>query len=110
MEIYQYKMDKDLTLSPYNKTACSFSPSTPLLIGRKYEAFVDVVTKNKTMYEHTARKEKAKIQKDHTQKIVKLLQDIEFPPYVFKLDQQYTLPLALKVVNIISLRYESLSL
>ena len=73
MEVYQYKTDKDLMLPPYNKTVCSFSPNTPLSIARKCEAFVDVVTKNKTMYKQAVRKEEVKIQKGYTQKIVKLL-------------------------------------
>ena len=64
LEVHTYKMDKDLILLPYNKTAGSFPSYTPLLSAYAYEVFVDIATQNEAIYKQAAKEEKAKVQKN----------------------------------------------
>lgn len=73
LEVYTYKSDKDIMLPPYNKTASSSPSDTSLPSACACKVFVDVATKNETMYKQTAREKEANIQKDRAQETIKLL-------------------------------------
>lgn len=110
LEVHKYESDSEVALPPHNKTTGSFPPGTPPPNACVFAPFVDVVTKNKAIYEQMARGEEAKIQKHRAQETVELLRDEEFAPRAFKLDWQRAPPLAPEVADAIGLRYERLSL
>lgn len=60
-------------LPPYNKTIGSFLLVTFLLSACVYEVFVNIAIKSKKIYNQTLKTKRVKIQKNRTQKIVKLL-------------------------------------
>lgn len=50
LKIYKSKLDMEFALLPHNNTAGSFAPGTTLPSIHAYTIFVDVATKNKTIY------------------------------------------------------------
>ena len=63
LEIHKYKLDSEVALSPYNKTAVTSSSGTLLSSAHTCAVFVDIATKNEAMYKQMAREEEANIQK-----------------------------------------------
>ncbi len=110
LEVHLYELDSEVALPPYNKTAASSPPGTPLPSARACAAFVDIATKNEAMYKQMAKEEEANIQKHWAQETIKLLRDEEFAPRGFKLDRQRAPPLALEVTDAVGFRYRRLSL
>lgn len=66
-------MNKDFMLLSYDKTGDNFPFDTLPLTAYVYEVFINIATKNKTMYKQAIREGEAKIFKDRAQKTVQFL-------------------------------------